>query len=110
MVDGAKDLTKAAQEQQAAAMKMQQNAMQPTDPNDPIWAPIEGVTLDKYAEISAGLLKKGIAGPDNVNAFVESMGVKPGTWGVVQSGWAGRMASNMAVRTRWGTIYDAFLK
>ena len=110
MMGGASNLAKAAQEQQAAAMAAQQAALQPTDPNDPAWAPIEGITVDKYAEITAGLLKKTVMGPEAVNAFAESMGVKAGTWQVVQNGWVARMGQNMAVRTRYGNLYNEYMK
>jgi len=110
MMDGAKDLTKQAQEMQQQAMKDQQAASQPVDLNDPMWAPIEGVTLDKYAEISAGLMKNTIMGLENVNKFAEAMGVPPGAWQAVQNGWVARMGQNIPVRTRYGNIYSALLK
>ena len=110
MMDGAKDLTKQAQEMQAEAMKQQQAASQPVDLNDPMWAPIEGITVDKYAEISAGLLKNGVMGPENVNTYAEGLGVPSGAWQAVQTGWVARMGQHMAVRTRYGNLYNEFLK
>jgi hypothetical protein len=110
MMKSAEEMTKAAQQMQADALKAQQAATQPPDPNDPALAPIEGITVDKYAEISAGLLKKGIMGVENVNAFAETMGVKPGTWQAVQNGWVTRMGQSMAVRNRYGILYNEYLK
>jgi len=110
MMGSAGDLAKAAQAYQEAAMAAQEAAFQPTDPNDPAWAPIEGVTVDKYAEITAGLLKKNVMGLENVIAYAESMGVKAGTWQVVQNGWTARMGQNMAVRTRYGNLYVEYTK
>mgnify|MGYP001579899452 FL=1 len=49
-------------------------------------------------------------GPEAVNAFAESMGVKAGTWQVVQNGWVARMGQNMAVRTRYGNLYNEYMK
>jgi hypothetical protein len=110
MMKGANEMTKAAQEQQAAAQKAQAEANQPVDLNDPMWVPIEGVTVDKYAEITALMLKKGIMGVEQVNAFAESMGVPSGKWQVVQNGWVQRMGQHMAVRTRYGNLYNEYSK
>lgn len=100
-VDGAKEM-------QANAMAMQAQANQPVDLDDPIWAPIEGIDLDKYAEISAALARQNLTGVEQVEAWVESQGVKPGTWTTVQQGWVQRMAGNMQVRTRYGVLYSQF--
>ena len=110
MMKSANEMSKAAQEQQAAAQKAQADANQPVDLNDPMWAPIESVTVDKYAEISAMMLKKGVMGVEQVNAFAESMGVPSGKWQVVQNGWVARMGQHMAVRTRYGNLYNEFSK
>jgi hypothetical protein len=110
MVNNANSMVGNAQQMQANAMAAQQAANAPVDPNDPIFAPIEDISVDKYAEISAGLMKKGIMGLENVNAYVESMGVKAGTWPTVQNGWVQRMGANMAVRTRYGNLYNEYLK
>jgi hypothetical protein len=110
MMDSAKDLTKQAQELQQQAQADQQAASGPVDLNDPMWAPIEGVTLDKYAEISAGLMKNMVMGIENVNKYAESLGVPSGAWQAVQNGWTARMGAHMPVRTRFGNIYNAFLK
>lgn len=110
MMDSAGDLTKQAQEMQQQAMKAQQEANQPVNLNDPMWEPIEGITLDKYAEISAGLLKNGVTGVENVNNYAESLGVPKGAWQAVQTGWVAKMGQHMAVRTRYGNLYNEFLK
>ncbi len=110
MMQNAGDMTKAAQEMQADAIAAQQAASQPADPNDPAFAPIAGVTVDKYAEITAGLVKNGVQGLEAVNAYAESMGVPAGSWQEVQNGWVARMGQNMAVRTRYGNLYADFSK
>lgn len=110
MMDGTKDLTKQAQEMQKQAMEAQQAASKPVDLNDPMWAPIEGVTLDKYAEISAGLMKNGVMGLENVNKYAESMGVPAGAWQTVQNGWVAKMGQHEPVRVRYGNLYNEFLK
>ena len=78
----------------------------PANAADPIWAPIEGVTLEKYAWLTAQMVKLNLPGIDAVTAWVESQGVVPGTWPTVQTGWTGRMGQNMDVRTRYGMLYS----
>jgi hypothetical protein len=80
-------------------------AQEPVDLNDPIWAPIDGITLDKYAQLTAAMAREDVGTADQAQAWLESHGVKPGTWGQVQTGWVNRMATNEAVRTRYGILY-----
>lgn len=103
-----KSMINSAKEMQANAQAMMAEANQPVDLNDPVWAPIEGVDLDKYAQISAALARQNLAGVEQVEAWVETQGVQPGTWGKVQQGWAQRMAGNMQVRNRYGVLYSQF--
>lgn len=110
MMQNAGELSKEAQKMQADAQAAQEAAGQPVDPNDPMMAPIEGITVDKYAEITAGLVKNGVMGLEDVNAYAESMGVKPGTWQEVQNGWVSRMGQSETVRTRYGHLYAEYSK
>jgi hypothetical protein len=100
----------------AQGMKMKEHyegqaaaANQPVDLNDPKWAPIHGVDVDKYAEISAGLQKHSVAGPENVAKFAEEQGVPEGKWQEVQVGWTQRMQQHEPVRLRYGNLYSKFL-
>ncbi|MCP4680433.1 MAG: hypothetical protein GY854_34105 [Deltaproteobacteria bacterium] len=74
--------------------------------DDPMWAPIQGITVEKYAEITAALGKANIMGIENVAAFAENFGVPQGTWQEVQTGWVQRMSANETVRVRYGNIYS----
>jgi hypothetical protein len=74
------------------------------DPNDPAFAPIEGVDCDTYARIMGGLQKNSVMGPENVEAYVTNNGVKPGTWGDVSIGWTQRMQQYQHVANRIGTL------
>lgn len=80
-------------------------AQQPVDLNDPVWAPIDGITLDKYAQLTAAMARQDLGTSDEALVWLESQGVKPGTWGEVQTGWVNRMATSEAVRTRYGVLY-----
>lgn len=97
-----------AQQMQADAQAMMDEANQPVDPNDPIWAPIEDITLDRYAELTAALARQNLGGADQVQAWAEAQGVAPGTWQAVTSGWTQRMGANMQVRTRYGVLYSQY--
>jgi hypothetical protein len=74
------------------------------DPDDPAFAPIEGVDCDTYARIMGGLQKNSVMGPENVEAYVTNNGVKPGTWGDVSMGWTARMQQYQHVANRIGTL------
>ena len=99
--------------QQAQVMQAQQidaanaaAAPAPVSPTDPSFAPIEGITIEKYAELSAGLAKRGL-GIADATQYVESMGVVPGTWETVMQGWNQRMGTNPAVMHRYGALYSS---
>ena len=94
----------AAMQQDAAAAAAA--AAGPVDPDDPIWEPIAGVTLDQYARITAAMARQSLGTPDQAQAWLAAQGVEPGTWGEVQSGWVDRMATSEAVRTRYGVLYS----
>lgn len=109
-VKAASNMTEVAKEAQERAMAQQQAASQPVDPNDPSFAPIQGITIDKYAEISAKLVKNGVQGVEAVNEYAESMGVPAGAWAEVQTGWVARMGQSEAVRLHYGNMYSEYSK
>jgi len=74
------------------------------EPGDDVWAPVEGVTLDDYARLCAGIIGLGIRGEPNVHAWVEGRGVRPGTWDVVATEWNARMQSDQRVRERYARV------
>ena len=80
--------------------------LQPVDLEDPIWAPIDGITLDKYAQITAAMAREQPGARSDSQTWLEAHGVKPGTWGNVQAGWVDRMATSEPVRTRYGILYS----
>ena len=76
---------------------------------DPMWEPIQGITVEKYAEITAALSKANIMGIENVAAFAENLGVPPGSWQEVQTGWVRRMSANETVRLKYGSLYSEMI-
>lgn len=106
-----KNTVETANQMQASANAMQANAMNAAvggavDLNDPMWAPIHGVTVDRYAQITAQLARQNLSGIAAVEAWLESQGVAKGTWADINTGWANRMATYEHVRTRYGMIYS----
>lgn len=95
-----------ASQMQQHARAAQVAANQPVDLNDPVWAPIDGITLDKYAQITAAMARQNLGTPDQAEAWLETQGVTRGTWPGVNVGWVNRMAINEAVRTRYGVMYS----
>jgi hypothetical protein len=91
---------------QQDTLSAQAAAKLPVDLNDPVWQPIDGITLDKYAQLTAGLARQNLGNSEKAQAWLEDQGVKPGTWAVVQAGWVNRMATSEAVRTRYGILYS----
>ena len=72
------------------------------DLNDPLLEPIEGTTLEKYVEVMIALSKSGKTNWDEIIPFVESQGIKSGTWQAVQAGWNGRLGSNQQLQIYYG--------
>lgn len=105
-----KSTVSSANQMAANAQAMQANAMAsasaPVDLNDPMWAPIHGVTLDRYAQLTAQLAKQNLAGIEAIEAWLETQGVEKGTWSEINTGWANRMAGSEQVRTRYGMLYS----
>lgn len=98
---------KAVADHHAAAA--QQGLGENVDMSGPQWQPIEGITLDKHAEIMGKLAKEGVMGVEAVNQFAEQHGVPPGKWNEVQQGWTARMSQNTDVRNRFGVLYNQFM-
>lgn len=91
---------------QADANAMIAAANAPVAADDPAFEPIEGVSLDQYAKITAALAKQNLAGIEQVEAWVETQGVPAGAWQTVQNGWVQRMSANAQVRNRYGVLYS----
>jgi hypothetical protein len=78
------------------------------DPNDPAFAPIEGVDLDGYCKAVAAITKAGVGNEAEAAKVAESNGVPAGKWKAVSDGWVQRMRENRAVMNRYGTLYGKY--
>jgi len=75
------------------------------DPNDPAFAPIEGVDLESYAKAVTAISKSGATTPEDAAKVAEGLGVPAGKWQTVSDGWVARMRQSRAVMNRYGVIY-----
>jgi hypothetical protein len=112
MIDQAQQLGAQAQEmaaaQQAAAMQAQAAAQaganQQFAAGGPDFEPINGVSLDLYAEISRELANRGYDQSQAVEV-AGSKGVSAENWQAAMDGWNGRMKTNPAVGQQFNKLY-----
>ena len=74
----------------------------PHDESEPGFGPIEGIGLEKYADLAVGM--QGMD-DDGMRAYAEANGVKAGTWDAVRDGWNERFNTMPSVTMRWGQVY-----
>jgi hypothetical protein len=91
---------------QAGAGQMAVFDQSTLDPNDPVFEPIEGISLERYAELCAGLVKNNVATEESAHAWVESQGVAPGSWKAVSEGWNKRMGEKPALAMRYNDLFQ----
>jgi hypothetical protein len=75
------------------------------DVDDPMWEPIEGVSLEQYASITKGAADQGVTDEAGVLAFAESQGVAAAAFQAAMNGWNDRMKESMAVGQQFNKMY-----
>jgi hypothetical protein len=78
--------------------------MEDASGTDQIWAPIEGVTIERYAGLSRDMAAGGVVGPEAVEHWVTERGVAAGAWSAVTMGWSSRMIRFAEVRRRFDEL------
>jgi hypothetical protein len=76
------------------------------DPNDPAFAPIEGVDLDAYAKAVSAVTKSGAQTEEDAAKAAEKAGIPKGKWKTINDGWIARMRESRAVMNRYGILYQ----
>jgi hypothetical protein len=106
MIEQAQKMGAQAQELQAAQMAAAAGASAGAEAIDPaLLEPIEGVTLEKYAELAkaVGERKLDQAG---IESFVQLHGLTPEAWQAAYDGWNERFKGNMALSVHFGNLYQ----
>ena len=78
------------------------------DPNDPAFAPIEGVDLETYAKAIVAVVKAGAADEAAAIKVAEDAGIPTGKWKTVSDGWNDRMKTSREVMSRYGALYQQY--
>jgi hypothetical protein len=73
--------------------------------DDPIWAPIEGVTLEQYATVTKGASGQGITDEAGLLAFAATQGYDQTAFKAAMDGWVERMKTSMAVGQQFNKIF-----
>ncbi len=63
--------------------------------------PIRGVDLERYAWLSAEMLRAGLTRPDEIGEFALTHGIAADDWEVVQAGWIERLGASEELRVRY---------
>lgn len=69
-------------------------------------APIAGVTLEQYAQVSKGIAAFGYDTTKLVDVAA-GLGIAPADWAAAQEGWGARIQADRAVGSRFNELYTA---
>lgn len=79
------------------------------DPADPALAPIAGIDLARYAQISKAIGQRQLTTQEQIDDLVRSCGFTPEAWRTAYEGWNARFTGNMALSTLYAQHYSAAL-
>ncbi|MDT5209666.1 MAG: hypothetical protein QOF67_2081, partial [Mycobacterium sp.] len=65
--------------------------------DDPIWQPINGISLQQYAEIARDAQARGVTDEAGMIAIAQERGLNPADTKAALDGWVQRMGQSMAV-------------
>jgi hypothetical protein len=80
---------------------------QPLAVDDPMLAPIAGVSLERYAQITKAAANRGVTDEAGVCAVAETMGVSGDAYRQAMQGWNDRMKQSMVVGQQFNRTYMA---
>jgi hypothetical protein len=67
--------------------------------------PIAGISLERYAQLAKAVGTRQLQG-DGLDAFLGAHGHSGADWQAAYDGWNARMKANMALSTRFGSLYQ----
>ena len=91
-----------AAQQQAATAAQDAAAAAGTGPD---FEPVNGLSLEIYAEIARTLNAEGTQDQDRARQLAEARGIAPGDWDAAVAEWTARMTRNHAVGKRFNSLY-----
>jgi hypothetical protein len=90
----------------AERMMEQQLAGATVDPSDPDFAPVDGVDVDKYAEICREIAHAGPQSDEQLAlSIVGDHGVDPSKWGHIAEVWNERVMRSTPVKMRYAATF-----
>jgi hypothetical protein len=81
--------------QQAAASRQPGGVPGPLDPDDPMLAPIAGIDLARYAQLSKAIGHYGLRTQEQIDDDMTRAGHTPEAWQQAYDGWNARFKANM---------------
>ena len=93
---------------QARQAGMQAQIQQSADANPDLLEPVEGISVDQWAEAAAGMTKlPPDASPDDVNQYLMGFGMDRARWDRVSAEWTNRMSqdSTMVISTKYSAAF-----
>lgn len=79
----------------------------PVADDDPIWAPIEGISIEVYAQVAKKASNQGVTDEAGMAAVATAEGLDGEAFGRAAKGWVERMGTSMAVGQRFRSHFDA---
>ncbi len=95
---------------QARQGQMQTQIQQNEDANPELLEPVEGITVDQWAEAAAGMTKlPPDASPDDVNQYLMGFGMDRARWDRVSAEWTTRMSqdSTMVITNKYSAAFTS---
>ena len=72
--------------------------------DDPIWQPVNGISLQDYAEIAREAQARGVTDEAGMIAIAQERGLNPADTKAALDGWVQRMGQSMAVGQQFRTL------
>ena len=79
----------------------------PVAETDPMFEPIEGISLEEYARLAKIAQGQGVTDEAGMAAVAAAEGHDAAVWSGASSGWIARMGQNMAVGQKFRQHLDA---
>ena len=75
------------------------------DPNDPDFAPVDGIDIDRYARICRAVVDAGTTTDEDLAEVLRGHDVDPSTWTRIAEIWNERVMRSAAVKMRYGKVF-----